>query len=188
MSAILKERIQNGCIKDHSIREGVCGEHLLNPRTTIRPRWYSTLASVLFFGQGGRTSELSRRLNLITTVFSFQAALEAWVIFKRQAFDRWGVTIEQRGTGAGQHSRWTVMGLGSGSSLNLKVHRLIFCAGDQGLAGVWCEPLLLEALEQSGLSKWEQAVTARAAADGRHGVLNLDASVFSMGVVPWKLL
>lgn len=65
-----------------------CGEHLLNPRTTTRPRWYSTLASVLFFGQGGRTHELSRRLNLITNVFSFQAALEAWVIFKRQAFDR----------------------------------------------------------------------------------------------------
>lgn len=65
-----------------------CGEHILNPRTTTRPRWYSTLASVLFFGQGGRTSELSRRLNLIINVFSFQAALEALVIFKRQAFDR----------------------------------------------------------------------------------------------------
>lgn len=51
---------------------------LSNRPATMGARWYSTLASVLFFGQGGTARELSRRLNLITNVFSFQAALEAW--------------------------------------------------------------------------------------------------------------
>lgn len=57
--------VQNGCTKDH----GIGG--------AVRPPRYSTLASVLFFGQGERTRERSRRLNLITNIFSFQAALEA---------------------------------------------------------------------------------------------------------------
>lgn len=39
------------------------------------PRWYSTLASVLFFGQGGRTHGLSRRLNLIAKRFLFSSCV-----------------------------------------------------------------------------------------------------------------
>lgn len=111
MPAILKVRVQMAASRTTASGRAYCGEHILNPRTSTRPRWYSTLASVLFFGQGGRTHELSRRLNLIINVFSFQAALEAWVIFKRQAFDRWGLTIEQWGMGAGQHSHWSCDGV-----------------------------------------------------------------------------
>ena len=54
--------------------------------------WYSTHASVLFFGQGGRTYELSRRLNLIINVFSFQAAFEAGLIFQRRELE-WSLEV-----------------------------------------------------------------------------------------------